>query len=154
MENHPQIWPAPKNILMKLYPLLCIPCNQQYILPWEVAREVSHLAGTCLLIFLWLLNGTQSLKDENSNQWKSHKKKPKALLIGLCPSTKGTTEKMETLQVRWKDKCTIQSPTDTCKWYFDSRVKTRHLRETQHKKGYTVQRAHSHKIRDVQTTGY
>jgi hypothetical protein len=60
---------------------------------------------------------------------------------------------METSQVRQKDQWTMQSPTDTCKWYFDSRVKIRHLRETQHKKGYTVQRAHSHIITDVQTIG-
>jgi hypothetical protein len=44
-------------------------------------------------------------------------KEPKALLIQLYPSTKGTKEKMETSQVRQKDKWTIQSPTDTCKWY-------------------------------------
>jgi hypothetical protein len=31
--------------------------------------------------------------------------------------------------------------------------KTRHLRETQHKKGYNLQRAHSHIITNVQTTG-
>ncbi len=60
---------------------------------------------------------------------------------------------METLQVRQKDQWTIQSPTDTCKWYFDNRVKTRRLGETQHKKGYTVQTAHSYIITDVQTTG-
>ncbi len=60
---------------------------------------------------------------------------------------------MKTLQVGQKDKCTIQSLTDTCKWYFDNRFKTRCLRETQHKKGYTVQRAHNHIITDVQTTG-
>jgi hypothetical protein len=74
--------------------------------------------------------------------------------IQLCPSTKGAYEKMETLQVSRKDQWTIQSPTDTCKWYFENRVKTWRLRETQHKKGYTVQRAHSHIIMDVQTTGY
>ncbi len=32
-------------------------------------------------------------------------------------------------------------------------IKTRHLRETQHEKCYTVQRAHSHIITDEQTTG-
>jgi hypothetical protein len=60
---------------------------------------------------------------------------------------------METSQVMQKDQWTIQSPTDTCKWYFDNRVKTRHLRDIQHKKGYTIQRVHSHIITDVQTTG-
>ncbi len=67
------------------------------------------------------------------------------------PQTKGTKEKMENLHVRWKNQWTIQGCTDTCNWYF--RVKTRCLRETQHKKGYTIQRAHSHIITDVQTTG-
>jgi hypothetical protein len=80
-----------------------------------------------------------------SNQWKSHKRKPEMLLIGLCPSTKVASEKMEISQVRQKDQWTIQSPTDTCKRYFDKKVKTRCLRETQHKKVNTVQRAHSHK---------
>jgi hypothetical protein len=57
---------------------------------------------------------------------------------------------METSKVRQKDQWTKQSHTDTCKWYFEDRVETRLLRETQHKKGYTVQRAHSHIITDVQ----
>jgi hypothetical protein len=60
-------------------------------------------------------------------------------------------EKWNTLQVRQKNQWTIQGSPDTCKWYF--RVKSRCLRETQHKKGYTVQRAHSHIITDVHTTG-
>jgi hypothetical protein len=64
---------------------------------------------------------------------------------------KGYLRKMENLQVRQKNQWTIQGSTDTCKWYF--RVKTRRLRETQHEKGYTVQRAHSHITTDVQTTG-
>ena len=47
-----------------------------------------------------------------------------------------------------KNQWTIQGPTDTCKWYLDNRIKTR-LKDTQHKKGYTIQRAHSHIIIDV-----
>ncbi len=53
-------------------------------------------------------------------------------------------KKMEALQVRQKNQWTIQSPTDTCKWYTHNRVTTRHLRKTQHKKGYTVQGTHRH----------
>ena len=34
-------------------------------------------------------------------------------------------------------------------WDLDNRVKTRRLKETQHKKGCTIQRAHSHIIIDV-----
>ena len=48
-----------------------------------------------------------------------------------------------------KNQWTIQGSTDTCKWYLDNRVKTRRLKETQHKKGCTIQRAHSHIIIDV-----
>ncbi len=78
---------TPKNTLMKLYPLLCIPWEQQYILPWEVAPEVSHSTGTCSSIFFRLLIGT---KTSTFNKWKSHKWKSKALSIRLYPSTKGT----------------------------------------------------------------
>ncbi len=83
----PKVRLAPKNILMKLYPLLCMPWKQQYILPWEGAWEVSHSTGTCSLILLWLLIGT---KMSTYNRWKSHKRKSKALSIWLHTSTKGT----------------------------------------------------------------
>ncbi len=77
-----------KNTLMKLlYPSLCMPWEQQYILPWEVAPEVSHSTGVCSLIDIWLLIGTNT---STFNKWKSHKRKSKALSIRLCPSTKGT----------------------------------------------------------------
>jgi hypothetical protein len=45
--------------------------------------------------------------------------------------------------IRQKNQWTIRSSTDTCKWYSHNRVKTRHLSETQCKKGYILQRAHS-----------
>ncbi len=56
---------------------------------------------------------------------------------------------METSQTRRKNQWAIQGSTDTCKWYLDNRIKIRRLRETQHKKGYTVQRAQSDIIIDV-----
>jgi hypothetical protein len=57
---------------MKLYPLLCMPWVQQYILPWEVALEVSNSTGACSLIFLWSLkmlsyHGDNKLKKRRKN---------------------------------------------------------------------------------------
>jgi hypothetical protein len=61
----PQDMANAKEYIDEAYPLLCMSWEQQYTLPWEVAPEVLHSAGTFSLTFLWLLIGTQSHKDKS-----------------------------------------------------------------------------------------
>ncbi len=120
-----------KNTTMKLYPLLCMPWEQQCILPWEVAPEVSHSTGTYSKIFLWLLIGRQAhLINENHTKGNQNFHQ-----YDYIPPQRVIKKKIETSQGRQKNQWTMQSSKDTCKWHFDNRIKTRHLRETQHKKG-------------------
>jgi hypothetical protein len=112
--------------MKKCLPKHCKPCKL------SSSKKVSTLAGTYTSTEIVIMRNLR-LPEFDKNRYVDQQK---ALVF------QSETCKYDVI---------LQGSTDTCKWYF--RVKTRHFRETQHKKGYTVQRAHNHIITDVQTTG-